>query len=58
MYNELRQWVLFIYFDVFDKIYKEAEKGNYDMIGFNAIVCRNYNPIITQMNDALLHDHK
>ena len=28
------------------------------IIGFNAIDCRNYNPLITQMNDALLHDHK
>ena len=43
---------------MFDKIYKEAEKGNYDIIGFNAIDCRNYNPIITQMNGSLLHDHK
>ena len=49
---------LFMDFDVFDKIYEEAEKGNYDIIGFNAIDCRNYNPLITQMNDALLHDHK
>ena len=34
---------LFMDFDVFDKINKEAEKGNYDIIGFNAIDWRNYN---------------
>ena len=33
-------------------------KKNKAIIGFNAIDCRNYNPLITQMNDALLHDHK
>jgi glycosyltransferase involved in cell wall biosynthesis len=48
---------LFMDFDVFDKIYEVAEKGNYDIIGFNAIDCKNYNPLITQMKDALLHDH-
>ena len=48
---------LFMDFDVFDKIYEEAENGNYDIIGFNAIDFKNYNPLITQMNDALLHDH-
>ena len=49
---------LFMNSYVFDDIYQEAEKGNYDIIGFNAIECKNYNPLITQMNDALCHNHK
>ena len=49
---------LFMNSYVFDEIYREAEKGNYDIIGFNAIECKNYNPLITQMNDALCHNHK
>lgn len=49
---------LFMNSDVFDVTYEEAEKGNYDIIGFNAIDCKNYYPLITQMNDALCHNHK
>ena len=49
---------LFMNFDVFDKTYEEAEKGNYNIIGFMVIECNNYNPIISQMHDSLLHIHK
>ena len=49
---------LFMDFDVFDKVYEEAEKGNYDIIGFMAIECQNYSPLITQMHDSLLHIHR
>ena len=49
---------LFMDFDVFDYVYKEAEKGNFDIIGFGAIDSTSYNPKITQMKDALYHDHK
>ena len=49
---------LFMDFDVFDYVYKEAEKGNFDIIGFGAIDSTSYNPKLTQMKDALYHDHK
>ncbi len=49
---------LFMNYDIFDKTYEEAEKENFDIIGFNAIDCKNYKPLITQMNDASLHNHK
>jgi len=49
---------LFMDFDVFDNVYKEAEKGNFDIIGFGAIDSTSYNPKLTQMKDALYHDHK
>ena len=49
---------LFMDFDVFDYVYKEAEKGNFDIIGYGAIDSTSYNPKLTQMKDALYHDHK
>lgn len=49
---------LFMYFDVFTTVYNEAEKGKYDIIGFQAIDCPTYNPLIIQMKDALYHSHK
>ena len=49
---------LFMDFDVFDYFYKEAEKSNFDIIGFGAIDSITYNPKLTQMKDALYHNHK
>jgi glycosyltransferase involved in cell wall biosynthesis len=48
---------LFMYSDVFSIVYNEAEKGNYDIIGFKAVDCPTYNPSIIQMKDALYHSH-
>ena len=49
---------LFMDFDVFDNVYKEAEIGNFDIIGFSAIDSKTYNPKLFQMKDALFHNHK
>lgn len=49
---------LFMDSDVFERIYDEAEKGNYDLIGFKAVDCRTYKPLYRQMKDELLLNHK
>ena len=49
---------LFLDSDVFDIVYNEAEKGNFDIIGFGAVDCKTYNPLLTQIEEALFHDHK
>ena len=36
---------------IFKRIYKEAEKGNYDITGFKCINGKNYNPTINEMSD-------
>ena len=49
---------LFMDIDVFDVVYKEAEKGNYDIVGFGAVDSPSYDPLIPQMNDDFFHHHK
>jgi len=49
---------LFMNFDLFNFIYKEAEYLNFDLIGFSAIESHTYFPLINEMNDAMFHDHK
>ena len=49
---------LFLDKDVFDVLYKEIEKTNYDIIGFNCVDAPSYNPIITQIYEDYLHRHK
>ena len=49
---------LFLDSDVFDTVYNEAEKGNYDIIGCGAVDCKTYNPLLTQIEEGLFHDHK
>ena len=49
---------LFMDNDVFDTVYEEAEKNNYDMIGFSAIDCDTYNPLIKDMREGMFHSHK
>lgn len=47
---------LFIDYDLFDIIYKNIEKDNYDIIGFKA--AHGYNKIhIFELIDDYLHDH-
>ena len=48
---------LFMDDDVFDVIVKESEKGNYDIVGFNAIRGPNYKPRISDMEDDIYHDN-
>lgn len=49
---------LFLNLDVFEKIYKEAENGDFDIVGFKAIDSQTYNPLFTQMNEDPLHNQK
>ena len=36
----------FMDIDVFNSVFYEAEKGNFDILGFSAIDIPNYNPLI------------
>ena len=49
---------LFMTNDLFDTIYKEAETGNFDLIGFSAVQSKTYYPLLIQMKEAQFHDHK
>ena len=49
---------LFLSADLFDTLYDEAEKGNFDVIGFSAVNSREYNSSILNMKEDLYHDHK
>ena len=49
---------MFMDTDVFDIVFDEAEKGNFDIIGFGAIDGPSYDCIITQMYDDYFHNHK
>ena len=49
---------LFMNIDLFDIIYKEAETGNFDLIGFSAVESKTYDPLISEMKEAEFHDHK
>ena len=49
---------LFMTNDLFDTIYKEAETGNFDLIGFSAVQSETYYPLLIQMKEAQFHDHK
>ena len=49
---------LFMNIDLFDIVYKEAETGNFDLIGFSAIQSKTYYPLLIQMKEAQFHDHK
>ena len=49
---------LFIDYDLFDFVYRDIEKGNYDIIGFKAIQGHSYNKIhISELIDDYFHDH-
>ena len=49
---------LFIDYDLFDIIYRNIEKENYDIIGFKAVHGYSYNKIhISELIDDYLHDH-
>ena len=49
---------LFMDSDVFNIVFEEAEKGNYDIIGFKAIRSLSYYKIhISELIDDYLHDH-
>jgi glycosyltransferase involved in cell wall biosynthesis len=49
---------LFIDVDVFDAVYEEAEKGDYDIVGFGAVDGPTYDPLLPQMVDDFFHHHK
>lgn len=49
---------LFIDVDVFDAVYEEAEKGNFDIVGFGAVDGNSYDPLLPQMVDDYFHHHK
>ena len=49
---------LFLNNDVFDIFFKEAEKGNIDILGFAAIESYTYSPLISQMHDAYFQNHE
>ena len=43
--------------DLLNIVFNEAKKGNYDIIGFNAIRCPNYKFHISEMIDDIYHDN-
>ena len=43
--------------DIFDFIYKTANEGNFDIIGFKSIYISNYNDNITTMKDGYFSHH-
>jgi glycosyltransferase involved in cell wall biosynthesis len=49
---------LFIDVDVFDAVYEEAERGDYDIVGFGAVDGPTYDPLLPQMVDDFFHHHK
>ena len=49
---------LFLNVDLFDVLYKEAEIGNFDLIGFSAVESDSYDSSIQKMKNSKLHDHK
>ena len=49
---------LFLNSDIFDILFKEAEKENVDILGFAAVESYTYSPLITQMHDAYFQNHK
>ena len=49
---------LFIDVDVFDAVYEEAERGDYDIVGFGAVESPTYDPLLPQMEDNFFHIHK
>ena len=49
---------LFIDVDVFDAVYEEAEKGDYDIVGFGAVESPTYYPLLPQIEDNFFHVHK
>ena len=48
---------LFMAEDIFDIIIKESKKGNFDIVGFNAIRGPNYKPRISEMENDIYHDN-
>lgn len=48
---------LFMDYDLFSIVFEEAEKDNYDIIGFNAIRSPNYKFHISEMIDDIYHDN-
>ena len=42
---------------IFDSIYKKANEGNFDIIGFKSIYISNYNDNITTMKDGYFSHH-
>ena len=49
---------MFMDSDVFDTVFEEAEKYNFDIIGFGAIDGPKYDCIITQMYEDYFHNHE
>ena len=49
---------LFMDVDVFDVVYEEAERGDYDIVGFGAVDGPTYDPLLPQMVDDFFHHHK
>ena len=49
---------LFMDYNLFEIIFKEAEKGNFDIVGFKAIRGFNYFIHISELIDDVFHDHK
>ena len=49
---------MFLDEDVFEIIYKEAEKKNFDIIGFKAIDSPSYNASINEFINNQFHEHK
>jgi glycosyltransferase involved in cell wall biosynthesis len=48
---------LFMNENVFNTVFQEAEKGNYDIIDFNAIRGNSYKPRLSEMIDDIYHDN-
>ena len=49
---------LFLNPEIFDIVYVEAEKGNFDLVGFSAVECYDYNSSVVEMKDGMFHEHK
>ena len=48
---------LFLKENLFDVLYNEAEKNNYDIVGFKAIRAESYNSKISDFSDDIFHDY-
>jgi len=48
---------LFFNLDVFDFVYKRSIEGNYDILGFKAVIVNNYNDTIENMADDYFSNH-
>ena len=49
---------LFLNDDVFETVFKEAERGNFDLVGFVAVDSKTYNASKSELKLSFFHNHK